>query len=165
MSPARRSSRASTPEALDLTDQAIRQLPNDASLHEFRGVTLFALGRYADAAAPLYAVLAVGPGWDWPTFIGLYPNVSVYTEQLRALESYCRENAGSAPARFVLSYLYLTQGHSDAALEQLKRVVALQPTDTIAAGLIQRLGGSVATPGGATAQPPRPAPCRRLGQQ
>ena len=47
--------------ALELTDQAIRQMPNDAALHELRGVVLFALHRYEDAAAPLYAVLSVGP--------------------------------------------------------------------------------------------------------
>ena len=70
-------------KALELADQAIHELPNDAALHEFRGVTLFALHRYTEAAVPLYAVLAVGPGWDWTTLVGLYPNVSVYTEQLR----------------------------------------------------------------------------------
>ena len=89
-------------------------------LHEFRGVTLFAQGRYIDAAAPLYSVLAVGPGWDWGTFISLYPNVSVYTEQLRQLEDYCRTNPSSGPARFVLSYLYLTQGNTTAAVQTLK---------------------------------------------
>ena len=118
-------------KALELTDQAIRQMPNDAALHEFRGVVLFALHRYEDAAAPLYAVLAVGPGWDWSTLVGLYPNVSVYTEQLRALESYCNLNPQSASARFVLAYFYLTQGNTDAAVQQLKRVVALQPKDTV----------------------------------
>ena len=81
-------------KALELTDQAIRQMPNDAALHEFRGVVLFALHRYEDAAAPLYAVLSVGPGWDWSTLVGLYPNVSVYTDQLRALESYCKHQPG-----------------------------------------------------------------------
>ena len=88
-------------KALDQVNQAIREMPNESALHEFRGVTLFALGRYTDAAAPLYAVLAVGPGWDWGTFIGLYPNVTVYTEQLRALESYCNLNPQSASARHV----------------------------------------------------------------
>jgi hypothetical protein len=36
-------------------------LPSDATLHEFRGLTLFAQGNYKDAAATLYAVLAAGP--------------------------------------------------------------------------------------------------------
>jgi tetratricopeptide (TPR) repeat protein len=148
--------------ALDLTDQAIRELPNDSVLHEFRGVTLFALHRYAEAAVPLYAVLAVGPGWDWSTFIGLYPDVSVYTEQLRALESYCNQNAGSAPARFVLAYLYLTQGHTSAALEQLKHVSALQSKDTVSANLIKQLEGTgapaPATSGTANRAATPPAP-------
>ena len=55
--------------------------PTKAALHEFRGLALFALKRYDEAAAALYAVLTVGPGWDWPTLISIYPDVSVYTAQ------------------------------------------------------------------------------------
>ena len=146
-------------KALELTDQAISQLPNDAALHEFRGVVLFALHRYEDAAAPLYAVLAVGPGWDWKTLVGLYSDVSVYTDQLRVLERYCSVNPRSASARFVLAYLYLTQGNTDAAVQQLKRVVALQPKDTISARLIERLAPAGSGPAN---QPPAAAPaCAR----
>ena len=126
------------PQALQLTDQAIRQLPNDAALHEFRALVLFALQRYDESAAALYAVLTVGPGWDWATLVGLYPNVSVYTQQLRALENYCTQNTGSASARFVLAYHYLTQGHTLAALQQLKQVAVLQPQDTLAPQLARQ---------------------------
>ena len=48
-------------KALDLVNQAIKTMPNDATLHEFRAQTLFALERYDDAAAALYAVLSAGP--------------------------------------------------------------------------------------------------------
>ena len=149
-------------KALDLTDQAIRQLPNDAALHELRGVTLIAMHRYTEAAAPLYAVLTVGPGWDWPTLISLYPDVSVYTDQLRALESYCRDNNRSAPGQFVLAYLYLTQGNTDAALHQLKRVVALQPKDAVATQLIKRLDPSYSPPAAPGSGDPLSLP-RRVG--
>ena len=88
--------------ALAQVDQAIALVPNDTVLHEFRGLVLFALGRYNEAAAADYAVLSVGPGWDWTTLSGLYPNVEVYTEQLRALEQYAREHpaesGGEVPA-------------------------------------------------------------------
>ena len=104
-------------KALELVDQAIKQMPNESALHEFRGVTLFALGRYTDAAAPLVFGARGGTGLGLGTFISLYPNVSVYTDQLRQLESYCRTNASSAPARFVLAYLYLTQGNTNAAVQ------------------------------------------------
>ena len=90
--------------ALQQANDALAKTPNDTALHEFRGLCLFALGRYDEAATTLYAVLAAGPGWDWPTLIGLYPNVDVYTTQFRALEAYCKANPQSATSRFVLAY-------------------------------------------------------------
>jgi hypothetical protein len=120
---------------------------------------LFALGRYDEAATTLYAVLAVGPGWDWPTVIGLYPNVGVYTTQLRALENYCDTNPQSAAARFVLAYHYLTEGHNDAAAKILKQVVALKPDDTISTKLLKQLEPAVQNaPGGAAAPGPAQLP-------
>ena len=140
-------------QALQLTDQAIRQIPNDAALHEFRALVLFALQRYDESAATLYAVLTAGAGWDWATLVGLYPNVSVYTQQLRALENDCSQNTGSASARFVLAYHYLTQGHTLAALQQLKQVAALQPQDNLAPQLARQFD-----PGAAAGAPALSAP-------
>jgi tetratricopeptide (TPR) repeat protein len=125
-------------QALQLVNQAIAKVPNDATLHEFRALCLFALKQYDQAAATLYAVLSAGPGWDWTTLIGLYPSAEVYTQQLRALEAFVKANPRSASARFVLAYHYLTQGHTDAAVAQLKDVVALQPGDRLAAQLIRQ---------------------------
>ena len=71
--------------ALKSTDAALKTLPNDAVLHEFRALALFALGNYQDSAAVLYAVLSVGPGWDWTTLSGLYPSVSDYSANLRSI--------------------------------------------------------------------------------
>ena len=146
--------------ALSLTDQALRTLPNDPALHEFRSLALFAQGRFEDAAAPLYAVLSVGPGWDWPTMIGLYADPETYTRQLRALESYVSQSPQSAAARFVLAYHYLTAGHVEPAIGQLRRVVQLQPKDTLSAQLLQQLD-KAGQPGGApalgAAQPAAPA--------
>ena len=82
--------------ALGLTDEALKVLPNDATLHEFRALVLFAVGKYDLAAGPLYAVLSVGPGWDWTTLAGLYPSIDVYTAQLRKLEA---RNSQSAQAK------------------------------------------------------------------
>ena len=142
-------------DALQQTDNALAQLPNDTTLHEFRALCLFALSRYDEAAATLYAVLAVGPGWDWTTLIGLYPNVDVYTTQLRALETYCQAHPDSAQSRFVLAYHYLTQGHTDAAVGILKQVVALNPNDTLSAKLLRQLN---APPDQPTSNAAAPAP-------
>ena len=78
--------------ALSQVNQAIAKVPNDPTLHEFRGLVLFATRQYKDAAAAIYAVLSAGPGWDWTTLSSLYSNVDVYTQQLRALEAYRKQN-------------------------------------------------------------------------
>lgn len=128
-------------QALALADRALATQPNDATIHEFRALCQFALGRYNEAAATLYAVLAVGPGWDWPTLISLYPDVTVYTGQIRALEAYRDQHAKEAAPHFVCAYHYLTQGHKEAAIAELKAVVRLEPKDKLAAQLLAGLEG------------------------
>ena len=142
--------------ALRLTDEALKVLPNDATLHEFRALVLFAVGKYELAAGPLYAVLSVGPGWDWTTMVGLYPDVEVYTGQLRKLEAFVNANPASTAARFVLGYHYLTQGNTDTAVVQFKAVVALAPEDTLSAQLIKQFSPPAAAPETTTA--PNAAP-------
>lgn len=141
------------PTAAKLADQALALTPNDATLHEFRAIVQFAQGQFEQAAASLYAVLSVGPGWDWTTLIGLYPNVTVYTEQLRALEAYRDAHPDSAAPRFVLAYLYLTAGDKASAAKQLQRVVQLLPTDKLSAALLGKL-----QPTDAAAPAPTPQP-------
>ncbi len=148
--------------ALSVTQQALASSPNDATLHEFLGLILFAQGNYDAAAAPLYAVLSVGPGWNWTTLIGNYDDANVYTEQLRALETYVKQNPMSASASFVLAYQYLCQGQGDAAIKPLTQVVALMPGDQLAAQLLAKLQpGASAEP---SAPPVAPGPAVTLDQ-
>jgi tetratricopeptide (TPR) repeat protein len=146
--------------ALSLVDQALAQLPNDPSLHEFRALILFSMGRFEEAATPLYAVLTAGPGWDWATVIGLYADSGTYTRQFRALESYVQQNPQSAAAHFVLAYHYLVQSHTVEAVTQLREASRLQPKDTVSAQLLQyfetMLKGPAAGP--ATGSLPSSAP-------
>ena len=127
------------PRALSTADQALKQTPNDPMLHEFRATCLFAMRRYDEAAVPFYTVLSAGPGWDWTTLIGLYPDVETYTAQLRALEAFCNATPQASSARFVLAALYLTQGSKEAAAGRLREVVAIQPQDRLSAQLLQAL--------------------------
>jgi Tetratricopeptide repeat len=135
-------------------EKAIEQLPSDAVLHEFRALTLFAQGQYSEAAAALYAVLAAGPGWDWATMSSLYPDVSVYAQQLRALEDYDRQHPTAGDARFLLAYHYLVLGYKDEAVKQLREVVRLTPNDKLSAALLKALTSATPAPSGT----PRPAP-------
>jgi tetratricopeptide (TPR) repeat protein len=120
---------------------ALGTRPDDAVLHEFRALVLFAQGKYQDAAAAIHAVLAVGPGWDWTTLSSLYPSVDVYTEQLRKLENYVKSHPDAADAHFLVAYHYITEGYTDAAVKQLQDVVRLQPKDEVARQLLLMHGG------------------------
>lgn len=142
-------------QALALCNQTLKTMPNDAVVHEFRSLVLFALKKYRESAAAAYAVLSAGPGWDWTTLISLYGNSADYTTQLRALEAFVRENRGSSDGRFLLAYHYLTGGHPEAARTQLSEVDKLTPKDQLVTQLLTLL--ATKSPDD-VAPTPRPAP-------
>ena len=141
--------------ALSLTDLALQHYPNDPILHEFRALCLFALGRYDEAAAALYVVLTAGPGWDWATMVGLYPDVDTYTRQLRALEAAIKGNASVAATRFVLAYHYMVQEHVERAREQFGYAAQLQPRDKLAAQFAKALAAPSEAPSEVATGPAR----------
>ena len=120
-------------------DRAVKLSPKDSVIHEVRALTLFALGRYPEAAAALNAVLVSAPGMDWTTISNVYGSVDAYTAHLRKLEDFCRANPDSASGHFVLAYHYLVGGHADMAAEALKVVVAKQPGDLVAKRLLEAI--------------------------
>jgi tetratricopeptide (TPR) repeat protein len=123
--------------ALNIANKGITQFPDDSVLHEFRALVLFATGSYQPAAAAIHSLLAVGPGWDWTTLSSMYADASIYTEQLRKLESFVRSHSKDGAARFLLAYQYLSSGNVDAAESQLAQVVKLVPNDRVAADLLK----------------------------
>ncbi len=140
--------------AMAQVNQAIAKQPNDGVLHEARALILFATKQYKAAAAAIYAVLSVGPGWDWATLCGFYPNPEVYTGQLRALEQYRNANPDLPEIHFLAAYHYMTCGHPEAAVRELQTVVRLSPKDQLSAQLLAGLAGDKS---GAEPVPPPPA--------
>jgi tetratricopeptide (TPR) repeat protein len=147
-------------KALSLVDGVIRIQPFDAAAHELRGLILFAMQEYQPAAATIHSVLATGPGWDWTTLSSVYSDMQLYASQLTALENYVELHPSEASARFLLAYHYLTEGHADAAKEQLEKVVALVPSDKLAAHLLHMVsrGGGAAQDANVPAAVPPSAP-------
>jgi hypothetical protein len=125
--------------AMTQVNAAIAQKPNDTVPHEFRALVLFATGRYKEAAGAVYAVLSVGPGWDWATLSSFYPDPNVYTAHLRALEQYRNDHIDSPEIRFLLGYQYMSCSQKDAAIAELKEVVRLSPKDQLSAQLLTAL--------------------------
>jgi tetratricopeptide (TPR) repeat protein len=130
--------------ALRSIDAAIELMPDDATLHEFRALCLFAMGDYQEAAATIYAVLAAGPGWNWETMASLYQSTTTHTQQLRALEAHVRNNRDDSAAIFLLAYQYMTMGHLDAAVTKWERVAQLLPEDELTTQLIDAFRPTVA---------------------
>lgn len=123
--------------ALDEVDLAVREVPSDSTMHEFRALVLFALQDYSAAAAALYAVLSVRPGWDWTTLSGLYADRDMYIQHVRALDHFRRQHPDSADAHFLLAYHYMTTGNTDAAAAELDDVLRLIPNDRLAKQLLR----------------------------
>jgi tetratricopeptide (TPR) repeat protein len=117
-------------------ERAISILPQDRILHEFRALTLFAQGKYPEAATTLYAVLSAGPGWNWQTLKTFYPDVDTYTRQLRALENHAKNNVRSPDDRFLLAYHYLALGQTDAGIREFENVHRLLPNDQLSAQIL-----------------------------
>lgn len=140
--------------ALTKVDTTLKTMPHDTVVHEFRSLVLFALKKYPESAAAIYAVLSAGPGWDWTTMSSLYPGVAAYTEQLRVLEGFAKANPKSADAHFLLGYHYQTAGHTESALKQFKLAQAELPDDKLIKQLV-----TMTTPRDASksaAAPPEP---------
>lgn len=141
--------------AMTLVDKALTGLPHDTAVHEFRALVLFALGKYDQAAEALYAILSVGPGWDWTTMLGLYADRETYSQHLDRLERHVATRPSDAAARFVLGYHYLTLNFPEEAVEQFRKVVELKPSSSLASQMVQLVESSLKgeSTDGTSAQP------------
>lgn len=140
--------------AMTQLDVTLQTMPRDTVVHEFRGLVLFAMKKYPDSAAAVYAVLSAGPGWDWTTMSGLYPNVEVYTKQLRELEAFMKSNPTSADASFLLGYHYMTMGYKESSVEYFALALKQLPGDK----LLTQLVGMTPANGKAVKTPPPTPP-------
>jgi hypothetical protein len=146
-------------------DEAIAANPGDVTLHEYRALVLFALGKYGDAAGVLNPVLASGPGWSWETMSGFYGDAGAYTDQLAKLEAYTRASPDMADVHFLLGYHYLVCGHMANAAVEFATAARLQPADTISRQLAALTADSVPDSGVVGEAPvtrPDPVPAEKL---
>jgi len=141
-------------EALRLANHAAVESPQNAKAHELMSLAMFALADYRGASAEAHAALAFAPPAAWATVYNYYGDDATYTNQLRALEKYSRENPTAADARFVRAYEYLMLGHEPQALDQLRDVTKLEPHDRLATELLKKYG----EPASDQQTPPGPAP-------
>ncbi len=127
--------------ALDKIELAIKEMPSNPDLHQFRSLVLFSLKEFRQAAAAAHVALTAGPGWSWETLKSLYPTTDLYTAGLRELEQARDQNKQDPAIRFLLAYHYMMLNHAESAAKELTQVVALEPRDELAAKLLKSLTG------------------------
>lgn len=141
--------------ALKQADKAVKEMPKNPDMHQFRSLVLFAQKRYRESAMAAHPALVSGKGWNWETLRSFYPSKEIYTAQLRSLEKFTADNSKNAAGQFLLGYHYMMLGHADAAGKQLATVVKLEPKDKLAATMLAGIsaqtgktyGGSAAAKG------------------
>ena len=146
-------------------DEAIGYTPGDVTLHEYRALVFFALGKYSDAAGVLNPVLASGPGWSWDTMVGFYNGSETYNEQLRKLETYSKGAPNKADARFLLGYHYMVCGHMEKANAEFAKASEFQSADSISRQLRNLTAASIPDAGESDAElslKPNPMPAEKL---
>ena len=92
----------------------------------------------------------------------LYGNVQDYTNQLRALETAIRDKPENPALRFLAGYHYAYLGFPKEAVDQLNRVLKIEPRDEMAKALRDamqpKLPQPAAPPGPQLQAPPPAAP-------
>jgi hypothetical protein len=113
-------------KSLELAERLLRDDPDDVELEQLRGLALFALGRYGQAAAAAYNVLEADAAWEWSDLRRMYPDNQTYLEQLRLLQDSARCGT-AADSMFLLAYHYLMLRKVDEARETLEKTKVLRP--------------------------------------
>ncbi len=130
--------------------------PNNGGVVLLMSQALFAVGQWDASANTLQAAMQMLPETEWGTVVKnyteLYPDVAVYTKQIRAAED-ARDAAPDDPAlRFLLGYHFGYLNYPKQAVEELDKALDVEPRDAGA----EKLRGIFAKQGGLPARPATP---------
>lgn len=104
---------------------------------EFQALTLFAKHDYTQAAQIIRGLGISYQCWHQSSMNEFYDDPDAYAKQLGTLEKFVRANPRMADAHFLLAYHYMKNGDSEAAANEMQKVVTLKPDDRLAGGLLK----------------------------
>jgi tetratricopeptide (TPR) repeat protein len=121
---------------------------------------MFANGNFEEAAGATQAAMQMLPKDKWGVVISnhkeLYGNVQDYTDQLRALEKAIKDKPDNPALRFLAGFHYAYLGFPKEAVDQLDKVIKLQPRDEAAKQLRDAMQEKLPKP--VTPVAPEPSP-------
>ncbi len=105
--------------------------PTHPMAHFAYGHTLFALGRYAEAAASIREGTSLYPNWGKVRMNhrSFYRDPAAFDERLSRLEGWVEAHPEETDVRFLLGYSYYFTQQPQRAQETFQRVVELDPRD------------------------------------
>ncbi|MFO0948770.1 MAG: hypothetical protein U1D30_23080, partial [Planctomycetota bacterium] len=128
------------PAATRAWRHALLDEPENGTLVLMLSQSLFADGKFDEAAGALQQALSMLPKDQWGVVVKnykqLYGQNGDYAAQIRALEKARSENPKSPALRFLLGYHYGFLNYPGNAVEELKEAAALAPQDSLAKQLL-----------------------------
>jgi tetratricopeptide (TPR) repeat protein len=119
---------------------------------------MFATGSFEEAAGATQAAMQMMPKDKWGVVISnykdLYGNVQDYTDQLRLLEKAVKDKPDNPGLRFLTGFHYAYLGFPKESVDQLDKVIKLQPQDEMAKALRDEMQAKLPKP----LAPPAAAP-------
>jgi tetratricopeptide (TPR) repeat protein len=128
-------------QAQRFANHALVDAPELAEAHELMSLAMFAVGDYRQAASAAHVALELAAPADWAKIFRYYNNKDRYTQHLRALEKFVRENGNSPDGRFLLGAHRVMLGHKPEAQQELKAYLQLVGQDPLAEKLFLNAGG------------------------
>ena len=122
--------------------------------------SMFATGNFEEAAGATQSAMQMLPKDKWGVVVGnykeLYGNVQDYTDQLRALEKAVKDKPENPALRFLMGFHYAYLGFPKEAVDQLDKVVKIQPQDEMAKALREEMRAKLPKPIAPPVLPPTP---------
>ncbi len=132
--------------------------PNNGGVVLLMSQALFAVGQWDAAANTLQGAMQMLPESEWGTVLKnykeLYPDVAVYTKQIRTAEE-ARDAAPDDPAlRFLLGYHFGYLNYPKHAVQELDKALDIEPRDAGSEKLRSIFAQQAGLPGGRRPRPP-----------
>jgi len=120
-------------EAIAVYQKAIALYPQNAYLHSLLGTVYYTLGRYQEAMAVLQRAIELNPPkvYLYNALGDIYRTLGRYDEAVAEYQQAIELDPKFAPAYFNWALVEVRRNNVDAALEQLKRAIALKPREFI----------------------------------
>lgn len=124
------------------------------------GESLFATGKYEEAAGATQAAMQLLPRGEWGVVVSnaqeLYGKFQDYTTHLRALESAVKSQPEAPALRFLVAFHYAYLGFPRDAVAQLDKTLKLAPQDQAAKALRDEMRAKLPAKPAAPATPESP---------